>query len=171
MKRNAERFLFFGLGMAGMLMIIIGFVIYVFVSTPSDLVELGDDYYYDPNDELMIYPRDGWPTKRESYSIPPYVYDDNYDYNDRYIVALQRSRWKRFELVFDYYNFGDYTLKDFYRLFHRDRDGTYYWVIDKKAPSIYGPLLQDEFTAVCDSLDVPSKMVDKMIEARKKYKT
>lgn len=119
----------------------------IWVIVTPDVEELGKGYIYDAGRKDILGKVD----------IPPSVVDFYYD--KRFIVAIQK--WDGTP-VNGLYDLGA-DHKDVHRKFKQGQDSTFFWIIDKKNDTIFGPDSRDVFIKLCSENKVAEELTSKII--------
>lgn len=121
-----------------LLIIVSVFVIILIWGLFDDGTEnLGGGYKYYPDNDFIA---------GSSIMIPPYI--EGFKTNKSHIIVKQRLKGLKPAAIF--YDIMDYN-------FYLGLDTVYYWIINKRDNSYFGPIGYDEFVEKKDSLHIKLK--------------
>ena len=111
----------------------------------NDLItyeELGNDYTHSEEASISYIYKDG------NIVIPGFVV--SYEYNDKFITAVQRD----LKLSKEQETLEDEEIRSI--IYENGKD--YYWIIQLKNDSIYGPLNHYSFKKQCEALHISKEL-------------
>ncbi len=115
--------------------------------------------FYEDND-ILVFLGSGFTYNTECKYLSAYFDEHNkiqiddiieYDYNDTYIIASQFLSDKT----------SIYCSSPRYRNYDDGINCMYYWIVDKRNDSIYGPLTRPKYVAISDSLNINLDLLKK----------